>query len=321
MPSSKLCSAAPSPREESARKSRQEALISVVVPTRDRPDALRRCLDALSAQTVLDRLEVVVVDDGSHAADEVAAASAGHAHVRLIRRAGGGPAAARNAGARAARGAFLCFTDDDCVPRPDWADRLVDTLRKGADAAAGTTSLSRAGALAEALDLVAHALDVPQQAGSDLAFAASNNIACTRTAFEATPFDESYSGAAGEDRDWCARLTAGGFALRSAPDACVVHDQPLTLLSFLGQQVRYGQGAFQFRHGSDRRRPLESPSFYASLVRRAFANGFSVGLLFSAAQAATAAGFGRAWIAAGRKRLLLKRDPELAASTSRGKGP
>jgi len=321
MPSSKSSSAIPSPRDKSAGESRQEALISVVVPTRDRPAALRRCLDALSAQTVLDHLEVVVVDDGSRAADEVAAATAGHAHVRLIRRSGGGPAAARNAGARTARGAFLCFTDDDCVPRPDWAERIVDALRQGADAAAGTTTLSRAGALAEASDLVAHALDAPPRPGSALAFAASNNIACTRTAFEATPFDESYSGAAGEDRDWCARLTSGGFALRSAPDARVVHDQPLTVLSFLGQQVRYGQGAFQFRHGSDQRRPLESPSFYAALVRGAFAKGFSVGLLFSAAQAATAAGFARAWVTARRRSLSVKRDPGLAASTSRGKGP
>jgi glycosyltransferase involved in cell wall biosynthesis len=321
MPSSKLCSAAPSPGEDNPREPTQEPLISVVVPTRDRPEALRGCLDALSVQTVLDRLEVVVVDDGSRAADEVAAAIARHGHARLVRRTGGGPAAARNAGARAARGAYLCFTDDDCTPRPDWAERLVVALQQGADAAAGTTTLSRAGALAEASDLVAHALDVPPPAGSDLAFAASNNIACTRAAFEATPFDESYPGAAGEDREWCARLTAVGFALRSAPDACVVHHQALTLLSFLSQQVRYGQGAFRFRHGSAQRRPLEPPTFYIALLRRAFAKGFGVGLLFCAAQAATAAGFARAWVTARRKSLWVKGDPGLASSTSRGKGP
>jgi hypothetical protein len=37
--------------------------------------------------------------------------------------------------------------------------------------------------------------------GSDLSFAATNNLACTRAVFEATPFDESYPRAAGEDRD------------------------------------------------------------------------------------------------------------------------
>src|SRR4029450_13000555 len=39
--------------------------ISVVVPTRDRPQALRRCLQALADQTVQGSMEVIVVDDGS----------------------------------------------------------------------------------------------------------------------------------------------------------------------------------------------------------------------------------------------------------------
>ncbi len=42
-----------------------QPLISVVVPTRDRPLALRRCLEALSSQTVKEQVEVIVVDDGS----------------------------------------------------------------------------------------------------------------------------------------------------------------------------------------------------------------------------------------------------------------
>ena len=320
MPSSKLCSAGPSSAENSQPDPTQDPLVSVVIPTRDRPEALRRCMEALSAQTIFDRLEIIVVDDGSSAPDQVAAAVAGHAHARLIHRSGAGPATARNAGARAARGAFLCFTDDDCLPRADWAEQLVATLQQGADAAAGTTMLSRAGALADASDLVTHALEVPPPHGSDLAFAASNNIGCTRAAFEATPFDESYTSAAGEDREWCARLAAAGLSLRSAPDASIVHDHPLTLLSFLRQQVRYGQGAFHFRHGGDQQRPLESPSFYASLQLRAFAKGFGVGVLFAAAQVATGAGFARAWLTSLRNNRSAKPNSALAASTSRGEG-
>jgi glycosyltransferase involved in cell wall biosynthesis len=315
-----LPSAAASSHDETATELSQP-LISVVVPTRDRPQALRRCIDALAAQSVLDRLEVVVVDDGSLAAEEVATVVARLARARLIRRSGGGPAAARNAGARAARGSLLCFTDDDCAPRLDWVERLVVALQQGADAAAGTTTLSQVGALAEASDLVAHALaGVPPHDGSDLLFAASNNIACTRSVFDSVPFDESYPSAAGEDREWCARLTATGFALRSAPDACVVHHQELTLRSFLRQQVRYGRGAFRFRRGSSERRPLESPAFYTALLRHAFGKGFGVGVLFCAAQAATAAGFADAWLTARREGRSVKPDPASAASTSRAEG-
>jgi glycosyltransferase involved in cell wall biosynthesis len=297
----------------------RQPLVSVVVPTRDRPRALARCLEALSAQTPADMLEVIVVDDGSVAEEEIASIVGDHSHARLIRRNGGGPAAARNAGARAARGSFLCFTDDDCRPRPNWAEQFAAALQEGGDAAAGTTILTRTGALAEAFELIAQApAAVRPTAGSDLSFAPSNNIACTRRAFEATPFDESYPHAAGEDREWCARLTSSGFVLRSAPKAQVVHDQELTLSRFFAHQVRYGQGAFRFRRCGANPRPLEPPNFYVALLRGAFAKGVSVGVLVLAAQTATAAGYFRAWAAARNETRSVK--PGTASGVPRREG-
>lgn len=282
---------------------RTHALISVVVPTRDRPLALARCLEALSAQTVADMLEVIVVDDGSVAREQIAEVVARHSCARVIRGRGGGPAAARNAGARAARGSLLCFTDDDCTPEPNWAEELVAALKRGADAAGGTTTLAGAGALAQAVEIIFQApAAVRPHDGSDVSFVGSGNIACTRSVFEAVPFNESYPDAAGEDREWCDRLTSSGFVLRSVPDARVVHDQELTLRRFFAQQVRYGQGAFRFRRRGLEPRPLEPPNFYAALLRRAFAKGISVAVLVLAAQAATAAGYVRAWAAARNER-------------------
>ena len=294
-------------------------LVSVVVPTRDRPEALQRCLAALTAQSLGDRLEVVVVDDGSRASDEVAAVVARHPGARLVRRTGAGPAAARNAGARAAHGSLLCFTDDDCEAQPDWAQRLAEALQEGADAAAGTTRLTRSGPLADAFELIVEApAAVPPGNGSELSFAASNNLACTRTAFEATPFDESYPHAAGEDRDWCARLLAGGFVLRSAPAAGVLHDQELTLRRFMAHQVRYGQGAYRFRRGSGEQRKLGAPGFYADLLRRAFAKGFGVGTLVGAAQIATAVGFAAAWAHSRNEMRRVGSEAEPSTTPDRG---
>ena len=194
------------------------------------------------------------------------------------------------------RGAFLCFTDDDCEPQRDWVEHLVKRLERGADAAAGTT-LSRGGVLAAASEITAHAPAAAQPPdGSDLAFAPTNNLACTKAAFEATPFDESYPDAAGEDRDWCARLTAAGYVLHEEPKARIIHHQELTFGRFLRQQARYGRGAFRFRRNGGRR-PLEPAGFYKALLGRAFADGLSLGLLVCVAQAATAAGFVQAWAA------------------------
>jgi glycosyltransferase involved in cell wall biosynthesis len=293
---------------DSAATTRADPLLaSVVVPTRDRPAALRACLDALAGQTIADGLEVIVVDDASRAADEVADAVGRHPRASLLRREGEGPAAARNAGARAARANLLCFTDDDCLPRAEWAQHLVEALQQGADAVAGTT-LSEDGALAEASEIVAHApAAAPPPRGSDLAFAPSNNLACTRAAFDATPFDESYPHAAGEDRDWCARLIASGYVLRHEPAACLVHRQELTVGRFLRQQVRYGQGAFRFRRRSGETRHFEPVVFYGSLLRRAFRHGYGVGLLVCVAQAATTAGFVSAWASRSRANAEVRR--------------
>lgn len=267
--------------------------ISVVVPTRDRVQALETCLAALDRQTLAERIEVVVVDDGSVAAEEVAGVVGAHPRVRLVRRDGAGPAAARNAGAREARGEMLCFTDDDCVPESDWVEQLAAAIREGTDAVAGRT-VNPPGALGAAAEVISAAPAAAEP------FAPSNNLACTRAAFEAVSFDESYRDAAAEDRDWCTRLVASGFTLRSQPSAVVHHRARLTLSTFFRRQVRYGRGAYRYRRSARRR--LEPGGFYLALVRRAFGRGFGAGVLVVLAQAATAAGWARGWFELRRER-------------------
>src|SRR5262249_29925962 len=72
-----------------------------------------------------DRFEVIVVDDGGETplAPTLARFNA-HLRLELIERKKGGPARARNAGAKHATGALLAFTDDDCEPAPAWLDAL-----------------------------------------------------------------------------------------------------------------------------------------------------------------------------------------------------
>jgi glycosyltransferase involved in cell wall biosynthesis len=266
-------------------------VISVVVPTRDRPDRLAVCLAALDRQTVAD-LEIVVVDDASRDAAAVAAAVAAAPRARLVRGAGRGPAAARNAGVAAARGAVVCFTDDDCEPVPGWASALAARLADGADAAAGPTRNARPhDPFAAAAQAVAtHLAEATVDGDGRMRFAPTSNLACRADVCAAVPFDESYPLAAGEDRDWCARLTASGRALVFAPEALVRHHQELSAAGFWRQQVRYGRGAYRFRSGHGTLRRPEPPRFYLGLVRRGFAEGLRAGLLLGVAQVATLVG-------------------------------
>jgi len=100
---------------------------TVVVPTRDRPGDLARLLRALAAQETGCDFEVVVVDDGSEPPVSVSDFD-GELSLRVVRRGGGGPAAARNAGAAEGRGSYLLFTDDDTEVAPTWVKSACDFL-------------------------------------------------------------------------------------------------------------------------------------------------------------------------------------------------
>lgn len=107
--------------------------MTVVVPTRDRPVDLERALHALLGQRTERAFEVLVVDDGSRPPLDSTRLGV-LAHVRVLRRPGGGPAAARNAGAAAARGRFLLFTDDDTEAAPSWVDSACEFLERHPEA-------------------------------------------------------------------------------------------------------------------------------------------------------------------------------------------
>jgi cellulose synthase/poly-beta-1,6-N-acetylglucosamine synthase-like glycosyltransferase len=263
--------------------------VTVVVPTRDRPAALAECLRALG------EVDVVVVDDASADGDAVAAVVERARRARLLVGTGEGPAAARNRGVAEVTSDVVCFTDDDCRPRPGWARTLAARLAAdpGAVAAAGTTIADPSGGtVAAAAQVVTnHLMDTSIDVAGRLGFAPTSNLAVRTEILREVPFDESFPLAAGEDRDWCARLAAVGHRLVPAPDAVVDHHPDLDLRRFWRQQERYGRGAARLRarHGDG----LAPPSFYAGLVRRGFAEGPTAGGLVLLAQVATGVGVAR----------------------------
>jgi glycosyltransferase involved in cell wall biosynthesis len=259
--------------------------VTVVVPTYGRPAALGRCLQALRRQSIWPALEVIVVHDGP--ADSAPSSSDVIVVETATRR---GPAAARNAGARRATTPFVLFTDDDCVPAPDWAERLAAALSNGAEVVAGRTT-SDENAFARASQVIVDGLMAHLDGVGSLVFAPTMNLGCRKGVTEDVPFDDAFGDAAGEDRAWCLEIRARGVAITPAPEAHVDHRPELGLGRFVRQHVRYGRGSLRFR--SRYRRPLEPKSFYVDLVRRGFRGGPLVGGLVLVAQAATAAGVAR----------------------------
>lgn len=88
-------------------------MISVVIPAYNAAQYIGRAIESALAQTVRP-VEVLVVDDGSHDDTPNIVEEFGDP-VRLIRKANGGPASARNLGAKLAQGTWLALLDAD-----DW---------------------------------------------------------------------------------------------------------------------------------------------------------------------------------------------------------
>ncbi|QJD79883.1 glycosyltransferase family 2 protein [Spirosoma rhododendri] len=195
-------------------------LISVVIPTFQRPDLLQRCLTALGSQTLpTDQFEVVVVDDGNDA--DTAAL------VRNLARQGAlqlsylgqsqrrGPAAARNRGWRAARSPIIAFTDDDCIPQPDWLRAALKRFDAGASVVTGRvemplpnrpTAHDRTTALLETAEFV------------------TANCFCRRTALEHVGgFDEAFDIAWREDSALQFAFLRAGIPIDACPKAVLVH--------------------------------------------------------------------------------------------------
>jgi glycosyltransferase involved in cell wall biosynthesis len=107
----------------------RQAEMAVVICSLDGEAGVGRCLDALSRQTIRDRLEVIVVDDGSADGTSDVARAYGATVVRHPLNLG--LAAARNSGLRAARTPVVAFLDDDCVPEPSWAQQLLAGYEAG----------------------------------------------------------------------------------------------------------------------------------------------------------------------------------------------
>lgn len=91
-------------------------VISVVIGAYNAERWLAATIESVQAQTFGD-LEIIVVDDGSTDATAEVARGFGEA-VRLIRKANGGSASARNRGIEAARGRYIAFLDADDLWHP-----------------------------------------------------------------------------------------------------------------------------------------------------------------------------------------------------------
>ena len=277
---------------------------SIIIPTYNRPQQLKRCLTAISQLDYpTDAFELIVVDDGGERPlTSIIEPFEKLIQTQLITQPNQGPATARNRGAAAANGRFLAFTDDDCMPDSHWLSAFANQFEQTPSALLGGHTLNALvqNPFAETSQLL---IDYLYEAfvNSDNAFFTSNNFAMAKTLFdELGGFCAEMPLAAGEDREFCSRWLQAGRLLVFVPQAVINHGHGLTAVSFWRQHFNYGRGAWQYHQlrAARRQRPvkLEPFSFYRNLLlfpmrRHSKLRGLFFMLLLLITQIANAAGF------------------------------
>jgi len=280
---------------------------SIIVPTYRRRESLARCLGAIASLNFpRERFEVLVVDDGSPTAPaDLVAELDPSIEARLICVDHAGPAAARNAGARFARGRYLVFTDDDCTPESDW----LTAIDRWTGSATGPTVIGGrvvnvlAGDIyaAASQSIIDYLYDYYGGRTTFGRFFTTNNLVVPRAEFlDIGGFDEGFRLAAAEDRDLCERWRGEGMKLEYAQDVGVRHAHTLGFVRFNRQHFNYGRGAFDLHRSRARRGHealrLEPVAFYSGLVlhplrREQSARSAVIALLHLWSQVAYATGY------------------------------
>jgi GT2 family glycosyltransferase len=223
--------------------------VSVVLSTYERPRRLARLLAGLRAQTLArEEFEVVVVDNGS--GPETAEVLArerdrGELGLTVIRHERTrGPAGGRNSGWRAAGSPLVAFTDDDCVPAPDWLAELLRAAGEHPGAILQGRTLPDPGEL-PARTLGWHTVRIERLSGSY----ETCNVLYPRALLERLDgFDERFPlRPAGEDTELAWRAIADGAEGIYVPTAVVHHAvDRVGYLGMLADAGRWGECARLF---------------------------------------------------------------------------
>ncbi|HUQ64420.1 MAG TPA: glycosyltransferase [Acidimicrobiales bacterium] len=216
--------------------------MSVVIPTFNRAELLRRTLGSLTTQEYGgNETEVIVVDDGS--TDHTASVVAEYPDVVYLHQANAGPSAARNRGWSEARGEVVAFTDDDTVPDHRWLADLSAAFSADPDlaAAGGTVRPLRETFLTEFVQLEQHASHGVRRDGQ-IKYLVTANCAYRRDVLASLGgFDETFPAASGEDTDLTMRAQAHGYRMKLLDGAVVLHDHPSHIRQILKSYLKHGR--------------------------------------------------------------------------------
>lgn len=218
--------------------------VSIVVPVLNRQHCIASCIESLLNQNYpADHLDIIVVDNGS--TDNTAKVVQQY-EVKYLLEEKPGSYAARNRGARLARGEILAFIDSDCIADANWITEIVHALTSsGMDAVSGFSRGINRSIWAEFTQKYDETFWRCLRPG-DASFGRmdTRNLAIRQHVFaQLGGFDERLLYKA--DLEFAIRFKKAGYSSMFVPQAQIAHINPVTLGKKTGILRR--QGFFEYK--------------------------------------------------------------------------
>ncbi len=223
--------------QSSSYLGRDRTVISIIIPAFNEEKNIARCLDGLRKQAgVREDCEIIVVDDGSTDTTREIAQGQG---ARVLAQSNQGAAAARNFGARNARGEIILFTDADCVPDSNWVAAMIEPFKESEVVGVGGMKKTRQTEFIPRFIQLEFDYRYDQvRAHRYIDFIDSGTAAYRREVFlKNNGFDTRLADA--EDVELSFRLSQQGFKMAFAPGAMVYREHQTSLWEYLRLKFTY----------------------------------------------------------------------------------
>jgi len=216
-------------------------MVSIVVPVYNSERAIVSCLDALFSQSIKGGVEIIVVNDGS--TDETTRVLEGFINqIRILDQEHKGPATARNAGVKVARGEIIVFMDADCIPAENWlAEMLKPFENKEVVGVQGAYKTTQKGLTAMFSQIEFEERYQLMESYQYVDLVATYSAAFRREIFKKVGlFDETFPVPDNEDVELSFRITEKGKRLVFNPRALVYHKHRDTPLAYFQMKLSRG---------------------------------------------------------------------------------
>ncbi len=229
----------------------EEKFVSVIVPTYNRKEDLKKCLySLLSVDYPKDKYEIIVIDDGSTDGTFEFMKNISHKYGRLIkyhRQNNSGPAKARNLGIKKAKGEIIFFVDDDVLVPKDFIKKSLKWYRNKKVAGVGGKVIPKKLSwpdlyyIARSIDEFLYLIKVNRKLKRGIATALCSYR--KNVLIKLGGFDENFPLAAGEDIDLTRRVVDYGFIVIKDPSIIGEHLRSENFISILKLKFKRMSGA------------------------------------------------------------------------------